>query len=199
MNNFAKGILVCAFLLNGLLVSPVLGQGVPNATGGEWRFYGNDPGGMRFSSLKQIDRSNVSQLQRAWTYELPASPSNSVIAFEATPLMIDDVLYFATQTGKAIALNAETGEQRWLFDPGRAGPGGREAGVNRGVAYWEAVAGGSRGEGSQGVDRRIFYVTPDARLFSLNAANGKPCKSFGVNGSIDLRRGVATAWPEVEV
>ncbi len=198
VNNFAKGILVCAFLLNGLLVSPVLGQGVPNATGGEWRFYGNDPGGMRFSSLKQIDRSNVSQLQRAWTYELPASPSNSVIAFEATPLMIDDVLYFATQTGKAIALNAETGEQRWLFDPGRAGPGGREAGVNRGVAYWEAVAGGSRGEGSQGVDRRIFYVTPDARLFSLNAANGKPCKSFGVNGSIDLRRGVATAWPKLK-
>lgn len=194
----AKGILIYAFLLNSLFVSSTLGQPVPNATGGEWQFYGNDPGGMRFSSLQQIDRSNVSQLQRAWTYELPASPSNSVIAFEATPLMIGDTLYFATQAGKAIALNAETGEQQWLFDPGHAVPDSREAGVNRGVAYWEAAAGGFCGEGNQAVDRRIYYVTPDARLFSLNAANGKPCKSFGMNGAIDLRQGVATAWPRAK-
>jgi quinoprotein glucose dehydrogenase len=66
------------------------------------------------------------------------------------------------------------------------------------VAYWEAGAGGSCGEGSQGVDRRIIYVTPDARLFSLNAVNGKPCKSFGMNGSIDLRQGVATEWPKLK-
>ena len=195
---FAKGILSCALLWGSLAGATAWSQDGLNSTGGEWRSYGNDPGGMRFSSLKQIDRSNVSELQRAWTYELPASPSNSVIAFEATPIMIDDTLYFATQTGKAIALNAETGEQRWLFDSGLGNPNGRKAGVNRGVAYWVGGSQGPCGEGNQGADRRIFYVTPDARLFSLNAATGKPCRSFGEGGSIDLRQGVAAEWPALK-
>jgi glucose dehydrogenase len=195
---FAKAILSGALLWGSLAGAAAWSQGGSNSTSGEWRFYGNDPGGMRFSSLKQIDRSNVSELQRAWTYELPANPSNSVIAFEATPIMIDDTLYFATQTGKAIALNAETGEQRWFFDSGPGNPNGRKAGVNRGVAYWAGSSQGPCGEGNRGVDRRIFYVTPDAHLFSLNAETGKPCKSFGEGGSIDLRQGVAAEWPKLK-
>jgi len=72
---------------------------------------------MRFSPLKQIDRTNVQRLQRAWTYQLPANPGNEIVAFESTPLMVEDVLYFATQTGQAVALDAETGRQLWVFDP----------------------------------------------------------------------------------
>ena len=195
---FAKAILSGALLWGSLAGAAAWSQGRSNSTSGEWRSYGNDPGGMRFSSLKQIDRSDVSELQRAWTYELPASPSNSAIAFESTPIMIDDTLYFATQKGKAIALNAETGAQRWFFDSGQGNPNGRKAGVNRGVAYWAGSSQGPCGEGNRGVDRRIFYVTPDAHLFSLNAETGKPCKSFGEGGSIDLRQGVAAEWPALK-
>jgi glucose dehydrogenase len=194
---FSKGILAGALLLGGLAGTAAWSDG-DSSSGGEWRFYGNDPGGMRFSSLKQIDRTNVSKLQRVWTYELPASPSNSVIAFESTPIMVDDTLYFATQTGKAIALDAENGEQRWLFDPGRGSSNGRVAGVNRGVAYWKGSSSTPCGEGNRDAVRRIFYVSPDARLFSLDARTGKPCKSFGEGGSIDLRQGVATGWPKAK-
>src|SRR5437773_11472337 len=83
----------------------------------EWRSYGHDPGGMRFSPLKQINRTNVQQLQRAWTFDVPTTSNSWIEAFENTPLMVDGVLYFATQTGVAHALDAETGKQLWAFDP----------------------------------------------------------------------------------
>src|SRR5215469_4289142 len=79
----------------------------PGCLGQEWRSYGNDPGGMRFSPLKQINRTNVRQLQRAWTYRVAPSPNSWIEAFETTPLMVDDVLYFTIQTGHAIAVDAE--------------------------------------------------------------------------------------------
>ncbi|MGH8104071.1 MAG: pyrroloquinoline quinone-dependent dehydrogenase, partial [bacterium] len=74
----------------------------------EWRSYGHDPGGMRFSPLKQINPSNVHELQRAWTYEVAQGPDSGIEAFESTPLMVEGVLYFTTPTSRAIAVNAET-------------------------------------------------------------------------------------------
>jgi glucose dehydrogenase len=151
---------------------------------------------MRFSPLDQINRNNVQQLQRAWTYEVPATPSTDIAAFESTPLMVEDILYFATQTGQAIALDAESGKQLWIFDPFSDVAGGRRPVVNRGVAYWTgklAVPCGA--QGNKG-DRRIFYVTTDAQLFALDPATGKPCHGFGKEGAIDLREGVASEWPD---
>jgi glucose dehydrogenase len=153
---------------------------------------------MRFSPLTQITPANVPRLQRAWTYELPESPGNDVAAFEATPLMVDDTLYFATQTGQAIALDAETGKQLWVFDPFRGMAGERRPVVNRGVAYWEGKSPVACGGEKSNLDRRIFYVTSDARLFALDPATGRPCQAFGTNGAIDLRQGVASAWPELQ-
>jgi predicted CXXCH cytochrome family protein len=153
---------------------------------------------MRFSPLKQIDRSNVTRLQRAWTYQLPPNPSEGIAAFESTPLMVDGVLYFATATGQAIALDAETGKESWVFDPFHGTAGSRRPIVNRGVAYWEGEARSGCGAGNGGTDKRIFYAAPDARLFALDAASGRPCSSFGKDGAIDLREGVASNWPKAE-
>ena len=140
----------------------------------------------------------MTQLQRAWTYELPSTPSNDIVAFESTPLMVDDALYFATQSGQAISLDAETGKQLWAFDPFSGTAGERRPVVNRGVAYWEGKSQVKCGDQEIIADRRIFYVTPDARLFALDPATGKPCKGFGKSGAIDLREGVASEWPELE-
>ena len=105
----------------------------------EWPTYGHDPGGMRYSSLSQINRSNVQQLQRVWTYEVPRTPNSWIESFESTPLMVDDVLYFATQMGRAIAVDAETGKERWVFDRSLERAWRRPA---AGCQSWSCVLGG---------------------------------------------------------
>ncbi len=89
-----------------------------------WPNYGRDAGGSRYSPLNQIQRSNVRQLKVAWMYHTgeaaSASPLRKKAAFEATPLMIDGTLYLSTPFSRVIALEAQTGNQRWAFDPIRS-------------------------------------------------------------------------------
>lgn len=158
----------------------------------EWRFYGGDAGGTRFSPLKQINRANVSQLKRAWTYHTgePSAtatgpPDRAIPAFECTPLVVNGVLYLSTPSGRVIALDAESGAELWKFDPNTTKKGQR----HRGVAYWE-------GTSRQGRDKRILFGTPDGRLIALKASSGKLCMDFGRGGMVDLRAGVADKWPD---
>ena len=180
------------------------GQAFPVAVDQEWRSYGHDPGGMRFSPLKQINQSNVQDLQRAWTYHTGEtnwssfSAPGQIRAFESTPLMVDGVLYFTTPASRAIALDAETGKEVWVFDPFSGTTDNRRSLQNRGAAYWEGNSPiTSAGEGHR-PDQRIFYTTVDGRLFGLDARTGKPCKGFGNEGAINLRRGVADRWPKAQ-
>jgi glucose dehydrogenase len=167
----------------------------PDSTGQEWRAYGNDPGGSRYSPIDQINRTNVQQLQRIWTYHVPTTPGSWIESFETTPLMVDDVLYFTAQTGLAIALDAETGKQKWLFDPLK-GKGNPRPVANRGVSYWQGESPVSCRGRRDGMDRRVFYTPPGGHLFALDAATGMPCQGFGNNGEIDLREGVASQSPK---
>ena len=94
----------------------------------EWRFYGGNPEGTRFSSLHQINRRNVGALKRAWTYHTGEvnrgneTDRHHVAPFETTPLVVDGMLYLSTPSNRVIALDAETGREIWHFDPqaGRA-------------------------------------------------------------------------------
>jgi len=173
-----------------------LGQSPSGTADTEWWTYGHDPGGTRFSPLKQINNTNVQQLERAWTYEVASTPNSGIEAFESTPLMVDDVLYFTTQTSRAIAVDAETGKGLWVFDP-FPGESGRHRPVpNRGAAYWEGYSPITCGGGDLKFDRRLFYVTLDARLFALDPRTGQPCQGFGDGGAINLRREVADKWPK---
>ena len=112
-----------------------------------------------------------------------------VVPFESTPIVIDGALYFSTPSNRVIALDAETGKEIWRFDPqaGRAGP--RHFFQHRGVAYWR---------GKSGDDGRILYGTFDGRLIALDAKTGKPCREFGKDGTVDLRAGIADAYPGAE-
>lgn len=143
---------------------------------GEWRSYGRDAGGSRYSPLTQITRDNVGRLAQAWVYHhgepLPEAGREGP-AFESTPLVVGDFLYVTSPAGRVIALDPETGAERWTFDPKLARPAG--AARHRGVAYWEG-----------GGDRRIFAGTLDGRLVALDALTGKPKAGFGENGEIRL-------------
>lgn len=161
----------------------------------EWHYYGHDPGGMRFSELKQINTSNVAKLNRAWTYEVDRGWQTGLDTIETTPLMVDDVLYFTTATSRVIAVDAETGKQRWLFDPFAGVPGTRRSVPNRGAAYWEGSSSTSCSGEAHRRDRRILYATLDGRLFELDSDTGKPCRDFGDNGAVDLRQGVGDKYP----
>jgi len=142
----------------------------------EWRFYGGDASGTRYSPLKQINRQNVKNLKRVWTYHMGEvdrggneTDRHNIAPFESTPIVIDGVLYFSTPSNRVIALDAETGQEVWQFDPqaGRTGP--RQFFQHRGVAYWQSKTGG---------EGRILYGTFDARLIALDAKTGKPCREF---------------------
>ncbi|HEX7978342.1 MAG TPA: pyrroloquinoline quinone-dependent dehydrogenase [Gemmatimonadaceae bacterium] len=163
------------------------------ASDAEWRSYGHDAGGMRFSSLAQIDRSNVAQLTRAWTYhtgELDPRPDSATArdarrptAFETTPLVVGGTLYFSTPSSRLIALDAETGAERWTYDPFATGDRKRVSGPHRGIAYWE-------GQGRGAMDARIVYGTTDGRLVALDARTGHPIPTFGDGGVVNLRAGM---------
>ena len=154
----------------------------------DWPNYGNDPGGMRYSSLSQINRENVSKLKVAWIFHTgdisDGSRDRKRSGFETTPILVDGTLYFTTAFNRVIALDPETGKQRWAYDPKvdltlDYGDGL----VNRGVAAWldpERVSGKPCG-------RRIYEATLDARLISLDAVTGKPCLDFGDYGQVTLR------------
>jgi quinate dehydrogenase (quinone) len=170
-----------AVLLGVALTSPVAAPEAFAATtpaasaDGDWRFIGRDIGGSRFAPFTEINSSNVNKLQVAWTYR-----AGSQIA-EATPLKIGDALYFCTSDDQVISLDAETGKQRWRYDPKLAAT--RPAKFCRGVAYHAEAAAPANAPCAA----RVFAETRDARLFALDARTGKPCEDFGVHGTVDLK------------
>lgn len=159
------------------------------ALGEEWRHYGGDAGGTRYSPLTQINRNNVDRLRVAWTYRTGDLSDGTVFptrsAFECTPLVIDGIMYVTTPFARVVALEAETGKELWSFDPKLDKKRFYNLFINRGVAYWR-----------RGADKRIYLGTLDGRLFALDASNGKPVTGFGDNGFINLRTGVADRFPE---
>ena len=154
----------------------------------DWPVYGHDPGGMRFSPLTQITRENVAQLKVAWTFHTgdisDGSGGRKRSGFETTPILVDGTLYLTTGFNRVIALDPETGKQRWAYDPlvEQAADYGNGL-INRGVATWLDP---DRAEGKL-CHRRIFEATLDARLIALDAATGAGCPDFGASGQLSLR------------
>ena len=156
----------------------------------EWRYWGGDAGGTRYSALKKINRENVTKLRVAWTYNTGEQSDGTKLpmrtAFEATPLVADGVMYVTTPFGNLVALDAETGKQIWKFDSKmdlEKISGGLL--INRGAALW-----------TDGEKKRILYGTLGGKLYSIDAATGEPDPAFGDKGVVDLRPGVADKFPD---
>ncbi len=163
----------------------------------EWVDYGNTAGGDRYSPLTQITPQNVEQLEIAWTYHTGdvsdgRGEVRSGSTFEATPILVDGTMYVCTPFNRVIALDPETGEERWTYDPKTdlSGSYGNQL-VCRGVSTW--LDPGVEETESAPCRRRIFTATNDARLIALDAADGAPCEDFGAAGVIDLNAGVGEA------
>jgi quinoprotein glucose dehydrogenase len=163
----------------------------------EWPAYGGDAGGLRYSPLTQITPANVNELEIAWEHHSgdvsDGSQGDARTSFNATPIVVEGMLYYCTGMNRVFALDAETGEERWSFDPVQRltklkGPYPRTC---RGVAHWRdpAAAAGAA------CARRIFTGTLDAELIALDAETGRPCADFGAAGRVRLRDDVGAAEP----
>ena len=157
--------------------------------GSEWPAYGNDAGGSRYSTLAQIDRDNVAQLTEVWRYRTgdlgEGYASGKRMAFEATPIVVDGVMYLSTPYGHVHALDAATGQRKWEFDAQLPKDRQYSENTSRGVSLWRD----STAANDQPCAQRIVFGTLDARLIELDAATGKPCEAFGKSGTVDLNEG----------
>ena len=162
----------------GCAAVTVIGQS--GATNGEWRTYGGDLGHTRYSPLAQINATNFSMLEVAWRFKTDKLGPRPEFQLEATPLMINGIVYSTAGTRRAVvALDGATGEMLWMHSE-IEGPRGANAPrqlSGRGLAYW-----------TDGRESRILYVTPGYRLVALDAKTGAIVASFGVNGIVDLKK-----------
>ncbi len=131
----------------------------------DWPSFGNDPGAMRYSSLRQIDTRNVERLQSAWTFRTGKPGS------EAVPVVIGGVMYVTAPDG-VYALVPETGELLWKHEGSPM--------ALRGLAYWP---------GSGSLHPRVFAGN-GPYLLALDVTTGKPAPGFGDEGRVDLKKGV---------
>jgi quinoprotein glucose dehydrogenase len=138
--------------------------------------------GIRYSSLTQVDTSNVQKLAVAWTYHTGDADTVNHSQIQCSPVMVDGVVYGTSPRLKVFALDAATGKEKWVFNPSDSNQNKSVADFimnnNRGVTYWE-----------DGNDRRIFY-TAGPYLYALDAATGKLIPAFGKGGKIDLHDGL---------
>ena len=155
----------------------------------DWPTYGGDAGGQRYSSAAQINRQNVSGLQLAWTYHTHALDSERdgwlSAAFESTPVLFKGLLYFTTPFDDIIALDPLNGKEKWRYRPRLDKLHEGDLITSRGVAIWQGRTS------KRSCSARVFVGTNDARLISVDAVTGLPCKDFGQDGIVDLKSGLA--------
>jgi quinoprotein glucose dehydrogenase len=173
---------VIQMMISASLSAPAMAQAV------DWPAYGRDLQGTRYLPADDITRDNVSRLEVAWTYRTgetePRFATKKPTSFEATPLVIDGVMYVGTPLGRVIALDAATGRKRWTFDPH----------IKRNVTYGDFASRGvsawldSTARDGAACRRRIFTANPQSQLWAIDARTGKPCARFGSAGMVDLKR-----------
>jgi quinoprotein glucose dehydrogenase len=154
----------------------------------DWAYWGGDPGGAHYSTLTDINTANVARLRQAWVWQTGETEFKGYGTrpgmFEATPLMIDNVLYVVTPYHRVAAIDPESGAELWSYDPKSYVDGQPANGtgyVHRGISVWRDARDGGK--------MRIFLNTR-YRLISLDAKSGKPVTSFGDNGVVDLSQGL---------
>ena len=137
----------------------------------KWRDYGGAPDSAQYSSLNQINRSNVKQLSVAWSYKTGDGKKYSF-----NPIVVDGMMYVLAHNNSIVALDAATGKQVWEHSTGPA----NTLITDRGLNYWES---------EDRSDRRLLFAV-DNLLQAIDARTGKSITSFGSDGRVDLRQGL---------
>src|SRR5579863_6281465 len=158
-------IALASILISGVDIAgaqPQAGTALPSQ---DWPVWGGSAANQHYSSLAQINRSNVKRLQVAWTYD-----TGEKGGLQTSPLVVRRVLYGLSPTQKVFAVDATSGKLLWNFDSGVKGMQ-----PDRGLAYW-----------SSGDDKRILVGVMNF-VYALDATTGKPIPTFGTNGRVDLQ------------
>lgn len=144
----------------------------------DWPVYGGNNKGNRYSTLDQINTSNVKDLEVAWMYDASdvRKEGERPRQIQCQPLVVDGILYGTSPKLKLFALKADTGEELWKFDPSAKAQGYNSS--SRGITFWQS-----------GDDKRILYAA-GSYLFAVNATTGNLIESFGENGKLDLHIGL---------
>jgi len=147
----------------------------------DWSVYGSDAGATKYSRAADITRANVATLALAWEWATDEAPMADKQVrpgnFQVTPLVVNDTMYLSTSYNRVVALDANTGKKIWEHDPRAYDFGQPPNGtgfVHRGVAMW-----------TDGKSRRIL-MNSRWRLIALDASTGRPIRSFGDSGVVDL-------------
>ncbi len=133
-----------------------------------WRTYGGGGHSSQYSALDQIDKSNVAQLEVAWSFPVGER------SFVFNPVVVDGVMYVLARDNDIVALDAATGRELWARP--HEGPV-----TARGINYWQSA---------DGRDRRLLYLNA-GMLTATDARTGNVITSFGKDGRVDLRDGLA--------
>jgi quinoprotein glucose dehydrogenase len=176
--------------LNAQSIPGALPESTAALSRGEWPAYAGTYAAARYSPLTQIDRGNARNLHIAWRWKSPdhaIKDGNPKVAptraNESTPLMVGGVLYTSTSLSQVAAIDAVSGETKWVFDPkvydNGLGIPANNGWLHRGVAWWRS-----------GDDERIVILTAFAQMIALDARTGKPVQGFGIDGKVDLAEGL---------
>lgn len=157
----------------------------------DWKVAGGSRENIKYANIKQIDTNNAGKLAVAWVYHSEKNDSTRFGSIQCNPIIVNGILYGVSPKLKLFAINAATGMEQWYFDPadsvGNKTWHRNSVNMNRGVAYWE-----------EGPDKRIIYtVGPIA--FAVNAITGKLVTTFGIDGGVDLRKGLGRDESKVSI
>ena len=155
-----------------------------------WTHYGASADGDSYSAADQINRTNVDQLEPAWTFHTEEDAATQ-ITFQSTPIEIEGDLFFCSPSNRVFSIDGDTGAENWSFDPQ----------VNREKIPFFVCRGVSHHR-SQRADSvcasRLLMGTVDDRLLALDSKTGTPCTDFGVDGEVDLTTGLGTVmWDTI--
>lgn len=153
-----------------------------------WQHYLGDPKRTHYSTLSQINTTNVQSLQLAWSYNSGGLEEGRTTQVQTNPLIVDNTFYGVNPAIELFALDAKTGEELWKYVPSNKDNTG--LGLNRGLSYWES--------NQTNEESRLFFAS-GFRLYAVSAKTGKAIPSFGENGSVDLREGLAREIAQMAV
>ena len=172
---------------------------------GDWPTYGRNAAATRYSPLKQITVDNVGSLKRAWEFRTGDVLDHRWGA-ETTPLKIGNSVYLCTSHNWLIALDADSGKERWRHDPKVPDDAIPYTAACRGVSYYEVPSAPTASSATNDApaladtataacQSRIISGTLDGRIIAVDAQNGRPCTDFGNNGEVDIKEGMGETPP----
>lgn len=182
-----KPIPGCRVLVSAIAVASLGLAGCATASSeANWVAYDGDKAGSKFSKAPLVTKDSVENMEVVWEWSMPDNqvwkdnPDLITWMNQSTPLAIDGVLYSSSPMSFVSAIDGETGETLWTYDPKAytLGTPPNLGFISRGLSYWE-----------EGDDKRIIAGTSDGYLIALNAETGKPIDSWGENGKVDLTKG----------